>query len=160
MISCVGAQFNARTAIVPTQRPPLHTSSSTTDMPDGGPYVPAGSAVRTCRDGVAVSESDGMSPLPASRRLRVTKDARRAMADLRETDGAQALLLSWPAGVACLPAAVHTPSPYEAIIGHVSGCPIYADVRQLAMFRDRHAVLDARAHASTVRPRRPLLRLR
>jgi uncharacterized protein (DUF779 family) len=94
------------------------------------------------------------------RRLRVTRHARKAMAELRRQRGPHTVLVSWPAGVAYLPSTHHSVSPYDVIIGHVSGCPVYADVRQLGLFRDRRVVLDAHARRTLfTTPRRPVLRL-
>jgi uncharacterized protein (DUF779 family) len=75
-------------------------------------------------------------------RLLVTAQARRVLRRLRRDEGPQALLLSWPGGVTCLPAAIFEPSMFDVIVGHVAGCPIHADLRQLACYRDRRAVLD------------------
>jgi uncharacterized protein (DUF779 family) len=96
----------------------------------------------------------------SDRRLRVTRHARKAMAEMRRAHGPHAVRISWPAGVTYLPSKHHSPSPYDVIIGHVSGCPVYADVRQLTLFRDRRAVLDARSSAPLfTSARRPMLRL-
>jgi uncharacterized protein (DUF779 family) len=94
------------------------------------------------------------------RRLRVTRHARRAVAEVRRARGPLAIRLSWPSGVAYLPSRHHSAGPYDVIIGHVAGCPVYADVRQLTLFRDRRAVLDALSRAPLfTSPRRPVLRL-
>lgn len=94
------------------------------------------------------------------RRLRVTRHARKTMAELRRQRGPHTVLVSWPAGVAYLPSTHHSASPYDVIIGHVSGCPVYSDVRQLGLFRDRRVVLDAAARRTLFTgPRRPVLRL-
>jgi hypothetical protein len=99
-------------------------------------------------------------PIDTDRRLRVTRHARKALAEIRRSRGPQAVRLSWPAGVTYLPTRHHSASPYDVIIGHVSGCPVYADVRQLTLFRDRRAVLDAdHCRPLFTSPRRPLLRL-
>jgi uncharacterized protein (DUF779 family) len=78
----------------------------------------------------------------ASARLLVTDRARRVLGRLRRDYGPQALLLSWPGGVTCLPAAMFVPSTFDVIVGHIAGCPIHADLRQLACYRDRRAILD------------------
>lgn len=75
-------------------------------------------------------------------RLHITVRARRAVADLARATGHQHLVLSWPAGAALLPAALHRPSEHEAIVGHIAQCPIYLDLRQFAIWPDRQAVLD------------------
>lgn len=83
----------------------------------------------------------------APARLMVTVRARRAVAWIRRRNGPQALLLSWPGGATCLPVTVFEPDAYDVIIGHVAGCPIHADVRQLSYYRDRTAVLDTASPA-------------
>ena len=96
-------------------------------------------------------------PLPRTRlgdRLRVTARARRALAELLCTTGPHHLVLTWPAGVAVLPAEVHHPSGHEAIVGHLARCPIFVDLRQVATWPERQAVLDVTT--PRVRPgRRP-----
>jgi hypothetical protein len=91
------------------------------------------------------------------RRLHVTVRARRALRDLVAESGPQHVIVAWPAGATTLPAAMHTVSPHEAIVGHVAGCPIFVDVRQVSLFRNRRGLLDvpvpSRHHC------RPLLRL-
>jgi hypothetical protein len=91
------------------------------------------------------------------RRVRVTVRARRALRDLVAQSGPQHVIVSWPAGATTLPATMHTVSPHEAIVGHVAGCPIFVDVRQVSLFRNRRGLLDvpvpSRHHC------RPLLRL-
>jgi len=90
--------------------------------------------------------------------LVVTDRARDAIRYLCRAGGPQALVVAWPAGVAYVPVAMFSPSEYDVIIGHIACCPVYADVRQLGFFADRHAVLDV---AESMRSReRPLLRLR
>ena len=76
-------------------------------------------------------------------RLVVRPRARRVVVQTRKSAGPQALVLSWPGGATCLPANAFEPSDYDVIIGHVAGCPIHVDVRQLDYYRDRTAVLDA-----------------
>lgn len=75
-------------------------------------------------------------------RLRVTVRARRALADLCREQGRQHLVLTWPAGVALLPAALHRPGVHEVIVGHLAQCPIYVDLRQVALWPDRQMLLD------------------
>ncbi len=92
------------------------------------------------------------------RRLVVTNRARDAIRCLCRAGGPQALVVAWPADVACLPVAMFSPSEFDVILGHIAGCPVYADVRQLGSFADTPAVLDL---AESMRWReRPLLRLR
>jgi hypothetical protein len=93
-------------------------------------------------------------------RIVVTDRARDAITrlDVCAAGGLQALVVAWPAGVTCRPVARFSPSEFDVILGHVAGCPVYADVRQLGLFADRHAVLDL---AESMRwPERSLLRLR
>lgn len=89
---------------------------------------------------------------PASARLTVTHRARRAVARIRRSSGPQALLLSWPGGATCLPIDAFEPEPYDVIIGHVAGCAIHADLRQLNYYRDRAAVLDTVPDTSRTAP--------
>src|SRR2546430_5129559 len=90
-------------------------------------------------------------------RLVVTDRARDAIRCLCRASGPQALVVAWPA-VTCLPVARFSPSEFDVILGHLAGCPVYADVRQLGSFADTPAVLDL---AEPMRwPERPLLRLR
>ncbi len=87
------------------------------------------------------------SPKPLKRarldnRLQVTVQARRALADLTRDQGRQHVVVTWPAGAALLPAHVHEPAPHEAIVGHLAQCPIYIDLRQVAMWPNRSMLLD------------------
>lgn len=97
----------------------------------------------------------GLTPKAESEltaRLFVTARARRVLGRLRRDCGPHALLLSWPGGVTCLPAAMFVPSMFDVIVGHVAGCPIHADLRQLACYRDRRAVLDVLNPARRAHP--------
>ncbi len=96
-------------------------------------------------------------------RLVVTGRARDAIRCLCRAGGPQALVVGWPADVTCLPAARFSPSEFDVILGHIAGCPVYADVRQLGTFADTPAVLDlaepmrwprAAAAATALRPAR------
>jgi hypothetical protein len=91
-------------------------------------------------------------------RLVVTDRVRDAIGYLCRAGGPQALVVAWPDGVAYLPVAMFSPSEFDVIIGHVAGCRVFADVRQLGVFADRHAVLDVAESMSW--PERSLLRLR
>ena len=91
-------------------------------------------------------------------RLVVTDRARDAIRCLCRAAGLQALVVAWPAGVTCLPVARLSPSEFDVILGHIAGCPVYADVRQLGSFADTPAVLDLAEPISW--PERPLLQLR
>lgn len=75
-------------------------------------------------------------------RLHVTVRARRALADLSRHHGRQHLVLTWPAGVAVLPAGLHRPAPHEAIVGHLAQCPIFVDLRQVSLWPERRVLLD------------------
>jgi uncharacterized protein (DUF779 family) len=91
-------------------------------------------------------------------RIVVTDRARDAIRSVCREGGPQALVVAWPAGVAYMPATMFSGSEFDVILGHVARCPVYADVRQLGAFADRHAVLDL---AESMQWReRPLLRLR
>lgn len=90
-------------------------------------------------------------------RLVITARARAAARRLVSSAGPQHLLLTWPGGVTAMPAGVHVPGEFSVIIGHVARCPVYADVRQLALFRERQMMVDA--PESTPAARRPLLRM-
>jgi uncharacterized protein (DUF779 family) len=82
-----------------------------------------------------------------SGRITVTLRARKYLRDLHEELGEQVLLLSWPGGATCLPADVYDPGPYNVIVGHIARCPVYTDLRQLAIYDDRSLVLDASGSA-------------
>ncbi|HEV7206613.1 MAG TPA: hypothetical protein VGN18_18550 [Jatrophihabitans sp.] len=98
---------------------------------------------------------DGLSRF--SGRLQVTERARSVIRNLYRMNGPQCLVLCWPSGVAHLPSALHEGGPFDVIIGHVAGCPIYADLRQLALFRERRITLDAPERV--ISPRPPLLKV-
>jgi uncharacterized protein (DUF779 family) len=92
------------------------------------------------------------------RRLLVTVRARRALRDLVAASGPQHVIVCWPAGATTLPATMHLVGPHEAVVGHVAGCPIYVDLRQVCLFRNRQALLDVPEPAR--HNCRPRLRLR
>ncbi len=91
-------------------------------------------------------------------RVVVTGRARRAIARTCREVGRQAVYLTWPAGATFLPAAAWRPGEFDVIVGHIARCPIYADVRQLALFAQRRAVIDVLD--SRLPRRRPVLRVR
>jgi hypothetical protein len=103
-------------------------------------------------DARSLRSEHSRDPGPPAIRLAVTGRARRALTRMCQEDGPQVLVLSWPAGATVLPAAVFAPSPFDVIIGHVAGCPMHADVRQLDFYHDRHAVLDAPRWAMRAHP--------
>lgn len=89
-------------------------------------------------------------------RLLFTLRARSVIRQLSRNGRPQCVHVCWPGGVTCLPAGVYQPGPCDVIVAHVAGCPVYADVRQLALFRDRCLVVDAPDRARP--PRLPMLR--
>jgi len=90
-------------------------------------------------------------------RLFVTARARAALRRMCRDVGPQELIVSWPGGINHLPARMHQSGPCEVVIAHVARCPIYADLRQLALFRDHHAVVDV--PDITRAPRQPVFRM-
>jgi hypothetical protein len=94
-------------------------------------------------DARSLRSEHGQDPGVPAARLVVNGRARRALTRICQAHGPQVLLISWPAGATVLPAALFTPGPFDVIIGHVAGCPMHADMRQLYFYRGRHAVLDA-----------------
>jgi uncharacterized protein (DUF779 family) len=102
------------------------------------------------------AKASGRQARVRPKRLHVTARARRALERVREHNGPQALVLSWPSGACCVPADSFVPGRYDVIIGHVGGFPMHADIRQLEFYADRRAVLDI---AGTTHRGRPVLRL-
>jgi uncharacterized protein (DUF779 family) len=90
-------------------------------------------------------------------RLRVTTRARAVVRRFVAEQGCQHIILSWPAGATTIPAELHMPGGHDVVIGHVARCPIYADMRQLALYRDQRVLLDVPDQPRA--GRRPLLRL-
>jgi hypothetical protein len=88
-------------------------------------------------------------------RLLITARARKALRRLCAEAGRQHLVLTWPGGANYLPAAMHHAGPYDVVVGHVARCPIYADLRQLDLFRTRYMLIDVNDCAHP--PGRPLL---
>lgn len=89
-------------------------------------------------------------------RLHITVRTRIAIRKLCAEAGPQHLLLTWPGGVNYLPATIHDVGPYDVVVGHLARCPIYADIRQLDMFRTHRMLIDVNDTERT--PRRPLLK--
>jgi hypothetical protein len=86
----------------------------------------------------------------------ITARARSAIRRFCADAGRQHLVVTWPGGANYLPATMHHAGPYDVVVGHVARCPIYADLRQLKLFRARCMLIDLSDRA---RPRgRPLLK--
>jgi hypothetical protein len=81
----------------------------------------------------------------AGDRLVISVGAQSAISQVCARDGLQHLILSWPAGATMVPASMHQAAMHEAIVGHVSRCPIYVDLQQFALFRNRRLILDVDA---------------
>jgi hypothetical protein len=87
-------------------------------------------------------------------RLLISARVRRAMRRLCADAGPQHVVVTWPGGANYLPATMHHAGPYDVVVGHVARCPIYADLRQLELFRSDCMRIDVNdAHD----PRRPVL---
>jgi hypothetical protein len=69
--------------------------------------------------------------------------------------GPQHVVLTWPGGANYLPATMHHAGPFDVVVGHVARCPIYADLRQLDLFRNECMLIDVN---DAREPRRPLLK--
>lgn len=87
-------------------------------------------------------------------RLVVTGRARRAMGEVCRSHGRQVVVLAWPGGATYLPVASYRPSKYDVVVGHIAGCPVYADMRRLGWSSRNRVVLDI---VETPRPGRRLL---
>ena len=91
-------------------------------------------------------------------RLVVTDRARRAMGQVCRGQGQQVVVLAWPGGATYLPRAAYRPTKYDVVVGHIAGCPVYADMRRLSWSSKTRVVLDV---VEMPRPGgRPLLQLR
>jgi hypothetical protein len=88
-------------------------------------------------------------------RLQISARVRRAMRRLRAGAGPQHVVLTWPGGANYLPAPMHYVGPFDVVVGHVARCPIYADVRQLDLFRSECMFIDVN---DAREPRRPILK--
>ena len=86
-----------------------------------------------------------MAPQPATQSGSWTfsDDARAVIAAVRRREGRQAILFSWPAGAAYLPARCYLPGPHDVMLGHVEHCAVYADARLLALFPSRRILVVA-----------------
>lgn len=87
-------------------------------------------------------------------RLVVTDRARRAMGRVCRDEGAQVVVLAWPGGATYLPVASYRPSKSDVVVGHIAGCPVYADLRRLGWSSRNRVVLDI---VEAPRPGRRLL---
>ena len=97
------------------------------------------------------------NPQPSTATVLVgfTPAARATIAAACRREGPQTVIVSWPAGAAYLPTTCYTPAVGDVQLGHVAGCPIYADTQRLQLYPAHRMMLDAdpgRAH----RPRPPL----
>lgn len=90
--------------------------------------------------------------------VEVTPRARDLLKAITRRDGLQAVVLSWPSGATYLPDEYYAPTWHDMVLGLVGGCPVYADVRRLALFRERRILVDVDSSASV--RRRPVLRVR
>jgi hypothetical protein len=95
------------------------------------------------------------APLPRAGHILFSPSARTAIVGACRRGRPQVVLLSWPGGATYLPDECYEPGEFDVVVGHVAGCPVYADVRQLAMFPDRRVLIDAE-RMSNVRPHPPL----
>ena len=91
-------------------------------------------------------------------RLVVTDRARRAMDQVCRGQGQQVVVLAWPGGATYLPRAAYRPIKYDVVVGHIAGCPVYADMRRLSWSGRTPVVLDVVEMPSP--GRRPLLQVR
>ena len=87
-----------------------------------------------------------------------TPAARATIAAACRREGSQTVIVSWPAGAAYLPTICYTPAVGDVLLGHVAGCPIYADTHRLQLYPAHRMLLDA--DASREHRPRPPLRLR
>ena len=94
-------------------------------------------------------------PSTAGALVGFTPAARATVTAACRREGTQTIVVSWPAGAAYLPTTCYTPAAGDVLIGHIAGCPIYADTQRLQLHPAHRMLLDAddgRAH----RPRPPL----
>jgi hypothetical protein len=84
-------------------------------------------------------------PIPAAAAARwvvFSRAARTAIVAACRRGKRQAVLLSWPAGATYLPSEHYQPSKFDVVVRHIAGCPVYVDVRRLALFRNQSVLLD------------------
>ena len=84
-----------------------------------------------------------------------TPAARATIAAACRREGSQTVVVSWPAGAAYLPTTCYIPARGDVLLGHVAGCPIYADTQRLQLYPAHRMMLDADP-GRTHRPRPPL----
>lgn len=96
-------------------------------------------------------------PVPTAPAVLVgfTPAARATIAAACRREGSQTVVVSWPAGAAYLPTTCYTPAHGDVLLGHVAGCPIYADTHRLQLYPAQQMLLDA-DRSSPHRPRPPL----
>ena len=78
----------------------------------------------------------------AARWVVFSRAARTAIVAACRRGKRQAVLLSWPAGATYLPREYYQPSKFDVVVRHIAGCPVYVDVRRLALFRNQSVLLD------------------
>ena len=85
------------------------------------------------------------NPQPSTATVLVgfTPAARATIAAACRREGPQTVIVSWPAGAAYLPTVCYTPDAGDVLLGHVVGCPIYADTQRLEMYPAQRMLLDA-----------------
>ena len=84
-------------------------------------------------------------PAPNAIAIRVdfTPAARATLTAACRREGPQTVIVSWPAGAAYLPTTCYTPARGDVLLGHVAGCPIYADTQRLQLYPAHRMLLDA-----------------
>jgi hypothetical protein len=103
-------------------------------------------------------QHDAATPSPTEARagqVTFSRAARTAIQAACRRGRRQAVLLSWPAGATYLPREYYQPGAFDVVVGHVAGCPIYADMRRLELFAERRVLVDAE-HLSRSRQHPPL----
>jgi uncharacterized protein (DUF779 family) len=75
-------------------------------------------------------------------RLAVTDRARRAMSQVCRAQGPQVVVLARSGRATYMPLVAYRPSKHNVVIGHIAGCPVYADMRRLSWSSRTRVVLD------------------
>jgi hypothetical protein len=110
--------------------------------------------------GQADAYTDERRPNPDGRgsrlggRLLISARVRKAIRRFCAGAGPQHVVVTWPGGANYVPAWMHNAGPYDVVVGHVARCPIYADLRQLELFRTDCMLIDVDYERAR---RRPLL---